>query len=220
MKVSQVTWLNDGIKSLVVATVLPNQGVIQIIKSITLSQLSLMFTQATEWDPATSTSATTVAFQIPFAFPVDITSMDENIGVTYNNDQFAVLAIPHSAVTTDVQNRIIHLTFSNVPFAVDSTQYTVFQDFLTSTTFSQNQTMGMVGSANADASTAAGVLSLSAINFNVQTSIAGLQGLNTVPTLVSNLDVNHGYPDYLLINADASMFNPRFVLTCSRSTVF
>lgn len=207
----KATWLNEGIKSLVVSTVLPNQGVLQLIKSITLNQLSLMFTEPTEWDPATSTTSTTAAFQLPFAFPVDIVAMDEDIGVSYNGDSFAVLSVPHGTVQTDVQDRLIHLTFSNVPFAVNGDKHSVFQDFLASTTLSETQTMGLSGLANTDASTAAGTISLTKIAFDVQTTIAGLQGLNTVPTIVTNLDVNHGYSDYLLINVDTSLLNPRFV---------
>jgi Protein of unknown function (DUF3712) len=187
-----------------------------MINSITMNQLTLMFTQATEWNPATSTNATTAAFSIPFAFPIDIVSMDETIGVSYNNDIFALLSIPHGPVTTDVGPRIIHLTFQDVPFATYTDKHTVFQEFLTSTTMSKNQTMGFLGAANVDASTAIGLLSLTNITFDVQTTIAGLQGLNSAPTVVSSLDVAHGYPDYLLINADTSLVNPRSV-TCFRS---
>lgn len=167
-----------------------------------------MFTEPTEWGPATSTTSTTAAFQLPFAFPVDITAMDETIGVGVNGDKFAVLTVPHGQVTTDVQDRIIHLTFNNVPFAVADDKHSEFQDFLTSTTLNKEQTMELSGLANTDASTAAGVITLTEIAFDVQTTIAGLQGLNTVPTIVTNLDVNHGYPDYLLINVDTSLLNP------------
>jgi hypothetical protein len=140
-----VTWLNEGIKSLVVSTVLPNQDVLQLIKSITLNQLSLMFTQPTEWDPATSTTSTTAAFQLPFACPVHIVAMDEEIGASYNGDNFVVLSVPHGTVQTGVQDWIIRLTFSNVPFAVYGDKHSVFQDFLASTTLSKTQVMGFLG---------------------------------------------------------------------------
>lgn len=51
---------------------------------------------------------------------------------------------------------------------------------------------------------------LTGIDFNVPTTIAGLQGLNTKPTVVSNLDVNHGFPDFLLIKVIATLTNPRY----------
>jgi len=43
----------------------------------------------------------------------------------------------------------------------------------------------------------------------VESDIAGLQGLNARRVTVSNLDVNHGYPDYLLINVNSALYNPR-----------
>lgn len=170
-----------------------------------------MFTEPTEWNPPTSTTSSTASFQLPFNFPLDITTMDEAIDVSYNGDAFAVLSIPHGAVETDVKERIVHLTFSNVPFAVYDGKHSVFQDFMTATTISKNQTMGLSGLANVDASTAAGVLSLTKVAFDVQTTVAGLQGLNAEPTVVSNLDMNHGYSDYLLINTETALFNPRSV---------
>jgi hypothetical protein len=136
------------------ATVLPNQGTLKLIKSIDLNQLTLMFTTGSSYDPSTSSNSTTVAFSLPFAFPVDITALENNITVGYDNLYFALLALPKAPSTTEVQTRVITLT------RLDST-------------------------------------------------IAGLEGLNAKPVSVSNLDVNHGYPSYLLITADTDLFNPR-----------
>jgi hypothetical protein len=204
-----VTWLNEGIKSLQIATVLPNQGPLNIIKSIDLNQLSLMFTDATAYDPSTSSSSTTAAFTLPFAFPVDITALEQNISVAYQGQSFAVLALPKAPSTTDVETRVITLTFSNVPFAVSNGQESVFDTFIAATTVGSTETLHLSGAANADASTAVGVLSLSGIEFAVDTSIKGLQGLNAKPVTVSNLDVNHGFPDFLQITVNTDLFNPR-----------
>jgi len=69
--------------------------------------------------------------------------------------------------------------------------------------------MVLSGIVNTDADTAVGLLSLTGIEFSVDSSIDGLQGLSSKPALVSSLDVNHGYPDYLLIKVNSSLFNPR-----------
>ncbi|KDQ57731.1 hypothetical protein JAAARDRAFT_69819 [Jaapia argillacea MUCL 33604] len=207
---SDVTWLNEGIKSLQVATFLPNQGPLSIIKSITLNQMELLFTSDTAYDPSSGSNSTDAAFQLPFAFPVDITALEQNITVGYDGQSFAELVIPKGPATTDVQQRIIHLTFNDIPFAVFGDKNDVFDQFVASTTVSQTQEMHLSGTANTDASTAVGLLSLSGIAFSVDTSLAGLQGLNTRTTVVESLDVYHGYPDYLLIKTTASLFNPRF----------
>lgn len=104
---------------------------------------------------------------------------------------------------------MIHLTFNNVPFSVFSDKYSVFDQFIAATTVGKTETLHLSGTANADAKTAVGVLSLTGIDFSVDSSINGLQGLNTKPVTVSNLDVNNGFPDYLLITVDGSLFNPR-----------
>ncbi|KAI8977823.1 hypothetical protein BD414DRAFT_466746 [Trametes punicea] len=203
-----VTWLNEAIKSLEVQTVLPNAGQINIIKSISLNELDLRFTQDTAFDPSTSSDDTTAAFQLPFNFPINIVALEQNITVGSGGQNFAELIVPKGPSTTDVEQRIIHLNFSNVPFAVLDGQDGAFEQFLATTATSKAAQMELSGTANTDAETAVGLLSLTDIAFQVTTSIAGLQGLSAKPALVSSLDVNHGFPDYLLIKANSSLFNP------------
>ncbi|KAI0049858.1 hypothetical protein FA95DRAFT_1604022 [Auriscalpium vulgare] len=205
---NSVTWLNEGIKSLIISAVLPSQGKLTIIKSINLNELDLQFTPDTAYGPSTSSNDTTAAFGLPFNFPVDIKALEQNISVSTGGQPFAELVVPKGPSTTDVQQRIIHLGFSGVPFAVFNNQHGAFQDFLASTATSENQALDLAGNANTDASTAVGLLSLTNIAFSVSTSIAGLQGLNSKPSIVTSLDVNHGFPDYLLIKVSASLFNP------------
>lgn len=194
-----------------VATVLPNQGKLNIIKSIQLNELELLFSVADAYDPPTSSDDATAAFTIPFAFPIDIVALEQNITAGFQGQDFAVLQIPKGPAMTDVEARIIHLTFSNTPFAVFGDKHTVFQQFLAATTVNANQSLSLAGSANTDASTAVGVLSLTDIEFDVETSITGLDGLDTKPAQVFDLDVNHGFTDFLLIKVTTQLFNPRWV---------
>ncbi|KAJ7928639.1 hypothetical protein B0H13DRAFT_1968281 [Mycena leptocephala] len=205
---SDVTWLNDGIKALQVAAVLPNQGPLQVIKSIDLNELKLMFTESTAYSPLTTSTSTDAAFALPFAFPLDITALEQTITVGFKGESIAQLALPKAAAKTDVDARIIHLTFANVPFAVFDGTHSNFDDFVAATTVGKTETLHLSGSANADAQTAVGLLSLTDISFSVDSDIAGLQGLDTKPVKVANLDVNHGFSDYLLIKVDSALFNP------------
>ncbi|KAF7321550.1 hypothetical protein MKEN_00676000 [Mycena kentingensis (nom. inval.)] len=205
---SNVIWLNEGIKALQVATVLPNRGKLDIIKSISLNQLKLMFTESTAYGPLASTTNTDAAFTLPFAFPIDITALEQTITVGYQGNSVAQLAIPKGPSKTDVDSRIIHLTFTDVPFAAVDGAHSRFDTFVADTTVNKEVTLKLSGSAKADAKTAVGVLGLTGIDFSVDSTIAGLQGLNTRPVTVANLDVNHGFPDYLLIKVDSSLFNP------------
>ena len=139
---------------------MPAQGPLQVIKSITLEQLELDFTPGTAFSPSTSSNAATAAFQIPFAFPIDIVALEQNITATSQGQSFAELVIPKGPSQTDVNTRIIHLTFSDVPFAVFGDKHSVFEQFLTQTTVSSSETFELSGSANTDASTAIGLLSV------------------------------------------------------------
>lgn len=186
-----------------VAVLLPAPQGLQVIKSITLQDLELNFTESTEWSPISGTKSTLAAFDLPFAFPIDVTGLQSNIAVNYEGNDVAVLPIGLTATTTDVASRIIHLAFNNVPFEVFGDQHSNFASFLESTTVNSEQSFSLIGAANTTTNIAIGEVVIQDIAFNVQTSIAGLQGLKARPTNISNLDVAHGFPDYLLINVDA-----------------
>ncbi|KAF9562634.1 hypothetical protein CPC08DRAFT_706528 [Agrocybe pediades] len=205
---SDVTWLNQGIQALQVATILPNQGPQNLIKSITLNELSLTFSQQAPFAPVTGSKSTDAAFTLPFGFPLDISALEQTITLGFKGNDFAQLAIPRSPASTDVQARIIHLGFSDIPFAVFDNGHSVFEDFVAATTVGTEQTLRLSGSASADAKTAVGTLSLTGINFSVDSTIAGLQGLNARPVTIADLDVNHGFPDFLLIKVNSALFNP------------
>lgn len=207
---SSVSWLNEGIKELSLQTTLPARGVLDVIKSIDLNELKLLFTDDTAFSPSTSTNDATAAFQLPFAFPIDITQVGQTITANFQGTDFATLNVPMGPSTTDVKNRILHLQFQNVPFAVHNGSHDTFEDFLKQTTASKSETFSLSGSADTKAQTAAGLLTISDIAFNnLGTTIAGLQNLNAKPAIVSHLDVNHGFPDFLLIKVQTTLFNPR-----------
>ena len=190
------------------ATVLPDQGPQNIIKSIALNDMDLRFTEATAYNPSTSSQSTSAAFTLPFNFPIDIKAINQTITLGYEGSDFAQLAIPRGPSSTDVQNRIIHLSFNNVPLSVFDDGHSTFERFLAATTTGKEETIRLVGTADADADTAVGMISLNGIAFSVESTIQGLQGLDTKPVVVTSLDVNHGFPDFLLIQTQTTLFNP------------
>ncbi|KAJ9479823.1 hypothetical protein PHBOTO_003303 [Pseudozyma hubeiensis] len=205
-----VTWLNDGIKSLAVQVSLPSQK-FTVIRTISINQISLFFTTQTAWNPPTSSNETQSQFFLPFAFPLDIQQVGGGFIANYQDQDMAVLNIPLSPSITDVTARILTLMFSNVPFSVYGNQHPRFSQFLADTTASTQVTFNLNGNANTKASTAVGLLSIDNIPFNVDTNLLGLQNLNARPAIVSNLDVFHGYPSYLQINVDTTLFNPSHI---------
>ncbi|PWZ00897.1 hypothetical protein BCV70DRAFT_84414 [Testicularia cyperi] len=205
-----VTWLNEGIKVLSVAVSLPSQQ-FTVIRTISINQISLFFSVANAWSPPTSSNNTQSEFFIPFAFPIDIQQVGGAFISRYNGVDNAVLDIPLSPSITDVTARILTLMFSNVPFDVYDNAHPVFSQFLADTTAQTQVTFNLHGTANTKANTAAGLLSIDNIPFDVDTNLLGLQNLNARPANVSNLDVYRGYPSYLQINVDTTLFNPSHI---------
>ncbi|CAO1639236.1 unnamed protein product [Sympodiomycopsis kandeliae] len=205
---ADVSWLNDGIKVLAIDVVLPSQA-FQVIRRISINQLSLFFTTSTAWNPPTSSDQTVANFYLPFAFPVDIKTTGGPFTARYNGQDAATLNIPlDSPGVTDVERRILTLSFNNVPFNSPSSSHSTFSQFLADTTAKNQVTFNLHGAATAKAQTGAGLVTISDIPFDIDTNLLGLQNLNAKPAVVSNLDVVHGYPTYLLITVNTALFNP------------
>ncbi|EST10168.1 Protein of unknown function DUF3712 [Kalmanozyma brasiliensis GHG001] len=205
-----VTWLNDGIKALNVEVSLPSQQ-FTVIRTISINQISLFFSVPSAYSPPTSSNDTQSQFFLPFAFPLDIQQVGGGFIAGYQGQDMAVLDIPLSPSITDVTARILTLMFSDVPFAVYGNQHPRFSQFLADTTAGTQVTFNLNGRANTKALTAAGLVTISDIPFDVDTNLLGLQNLNARPAIISNLDVFRGFPSYLQINVDAELFNPSHI---------
>lgn len=168
-----VSWLTEGIKTLRIGSVLPSRGVLDIIQAITINQMSMDFISGSAYAPISSSSDTTAKFDLPFGFALNIVSLEQTILVHYQNTQFAQLALGTIPARTDVADRIIHLAFENVPFAVADGQNAVFQQFLAQTTTADSISFGLSGDASSQAETAIGRLSISGIAFSVDSTLKG-----------------------------------------------
>lgn len=204
---TNVTWINNAIKTLSIPVTLPSVA-FNVIRGVTLNQLSLAFTPSSAWDPSTSSVNTTAPFYLPFSFPINITQVQGQFIANYNSHDAAVLNIPASHSNTDVSTRVLSLAFNNVPFQVYDDAHPVFSQFLSDATLKSQIDFGLHGTATTEADTAAGVVTISDVPFAVNTSILGLQGFNARPANVSDLDVVHGYSSYLQIDLNAHLFNP------------
>jgi hypothetical protein len=152
-----VQWLNDGIKVLKVQVSLPSQD-FQVIRLVSINQLSLFFTVPTAWAPMSDTTNTSANFFLPFGLPIDITQVAGPFIAKYQNTDMAVLNIPTSPTTTNVESRILYVTFQNVPFSVYDPAHTVFSQFVTDVTREEQVTFNLHGSATGTTVTGAGTL--------------------------------------------------------------
>lgn len=171
-----VSWLTEGVKTLRISSVLPSRGVLSIIQSIAINQMTMDFPAGSAYAPISSSSDTAVAFQLPFGFALDIVQLEQTIYANYQGSQFAQLALGTVPAQTDTAARIIHLSFSNIPFQVSSGQEGTFQQFLAQTTTTSSVTFGLSGNASSIANTSVGRLTISGIAFDVPSV---LKGINT-----------------------------------------
>lgn len=204
---SNVLWLNNGIKALSVLVSLPAQH-FEVLKTISLNSMALYFTIPTAWSPRTDSSNTSANFFLPFAMPVNITNVSGPFTLNYNKQDVGVLNIPTSPALTDVEQRMMTLMFKNVPLAVSNGQHDAFSNFVADFTKLAHVIVNLHGFATALTDTAAGDLTISNIPFNLNTTMLGLQNLNAKPANISNLDVAQGYPTYLIITVNTTLYNP------------
>ncbi|KAL9935874.1 hypothetical protein V8E36_005451 [Tilletia maclaganii] len=202
-----VTWLNNAIKSLRIPVNLPAQK-FDVISSITLNQFSLFFTEPTTWAPETDSSLITAGFFLPFAFPIDITSISGRFVDNYLNTDVGVLQLPTLPANTDVERRIISLAYNDIPLVVPGNAHSQFSQFVADATRQERINFRLNGQATANANTAAGPVTINNLNFDVGSSLAGVQNLNARPAIVADLDVTQGFPEYLLLSLTTTLFNP------------
>ena len=215
---SEVTWLNEGIKALNTKTKLPAMH-FNVIQAIKLKQLTLYFTEKNSaWAPITSTTNTEAPFSLPFQFPIDIQRAKGGFIDRYKGNDIAVLNVPWSPATTDVKARIMTIRFNNVPFSVYKSKHSEFSHFLADAMRQRNVTFALHGDADAKANTAAGLVTIRNIPFDVDTTLPGLQNLAARKVTVSDLDVYHGYKSYLLIKLNAYLYNPSVITILVKDT--
>ncbi|CAD6973942.1 unnamed protein product [Tilletia controversa] len=204
---ASVTWLNEAIKVLSIPVNLPAQN-FDVISGITLNQFSLFFTEPTTWAPETASSLITASFFLPFAFPIDITSVGGRFVDNYENTDVGVLNIPQTQTTTDVSARVLTLAYDGIPLVVPGNAHSQFSQFVADATRQNRVDFRLNGVASTTASTAAGPVTITDLNFDVASSLAGVQNLNARPAQVTNLDVTRGFPDYLLLSLTTVLYNP------------
>lgn len=215
---SEVSWLNEGIKALNTKTKLPAMH-FNVIQAIKLKQMTLDFTKKnSDWAPITSTTNTEAPFSLPFQFPIDIQRAKGDFIDRYKGNDIAVLNVPWSPATTDVKARIMTVRFNNVPFSVYKSKHAEFSHFLADTMRQRNVTFSLHGDADAKANTAAGLVTIRQIPFDVDTTLPGLQNLAARKVTVSDLDVYHGYKSYLLIKLNAYLYNPSVITILVKDT--
>ncbi|KAF9900680.1 hypothetical protein BX616_002526 [Lobosporangium transversale] len=209
--VNEVSWLSIGLKSMVLKVPLQTPTPLNIIKSITLGPMGMNWTNTDSYAPLANSPGVIAAFEMPFGFSLNVTQVQNNMTVVYNNKSMAILNAAEwgPAVTTkDASGTAINFALPPTPFAINADSHGDFDDFVNKLTVSSNQAFGVEGFAGTVAQTPIGEVRITGIPFKSDVSLSGLQGLKTEPTVINSLTVIGGLPQGLQIALNLTMGNP------------
>ncbi|GJJ75771.1 hypothetical protein EMPS_08129 [Entomortierella parvispora] len=209
--VNEVGWLSAGLKSMVLNVGLQAPGPLSIIKSISLGAMGMNWTNTDAYAPLANSPGVVAGFQMPFGFSINVTQVQNNMAVIYNNKTIANLNSAEwgPAVTTSGANgTAINFALPPTPFAILPDCHPDFDSFVNELTVGSSQAFGVSGTAGTVALTPVGEVRITGIPFTSDVSLAGLQGLKTQPTVINSLEVIGGLPTGLQIALNLTMVNP------------
>ncbi|KAJ1923184.1 hypothetical protein IWQ60_006039 [Tieghemiomyces parasiticus] len=202
-------WLNAALNNMALTVTLPGQPALDLIRSLTLTQLGIAFTPDTAYAPVSSSTGIEAGFEMPFGFPLEIIRMRQSVQVYLGETHLADMEIPWTDATTDVAAHTVNMAFSGVPMAVRPEAHGAFDQFVQTLTLEDAAAIGMRGAAAVVAKTAIGDLDLSGIQFRVDDiSLQGMNGFASVPMSITKMDVTGGTPEAMIIDIEVVLTNP------------
>lgn len=207
-----ITWLSEGLKSVVLHVALAADQPLKIINSVNMGYLDLAFNTDSPYSPSISAPAVTAGFSMPFGFSLNITEVTQNITLGLNNsgkfESFAVLNVPYVQSSSDQNAGKLQFAIPQTLIAGIPGEESIFNEYTYGLTSSGNYTFAVAGNATTKVNTSIGPLVLSGINFELPTELHGLEFLNSSATVIHAIDVTGGYSDYLTLNINVTMENP------------
>jgi len=165
-----VSWLTKPLAKLQLSTVMVGGKNLNIISSVKMDYMDMILTPETAYVPKTGGNCT-AGFNPPFAFPLDVHTISQQITLIDQGIDIATIDMPWGPATR--LGNEIKLSFSNVPMKVKSGGEANFNRFVTDLVVGKTKTFRLRGIANAVASTAIGDLPLSGIQFDHETTMNG-----------------------------------------------
>ncbi|KAF9434666.1 hypothetical protein BGZ76_007638 [Entomortierella beljakovae] len=209
--VNEVSWLSIGLKSMTLKVPLQAPAPLNIIKSIELGPMGMNWTNADAYAPLANSPGVIAAFEMPFGFTLNVTQVQNNMTVIYNNKNMANLNAAEwgPAVTTKgVNGTAINFALPPTPFAIEADAHGDFDSFVNKLTIGSSELFTVSGFAGTVAQTPIGEVRIIGIPFKSDVSLSGLQGLKTSPTVINSLTVIGGIPSGLQIALSLTMVNP------------
>ncbi|CAG8470506.1 8851_t:CDS:2 [Diversispora eburnea] len=202
-----ISWLVSAASKLSIDSILPPIKLEKIIPSVTIDDMSMNFTLDTAFNPISSSNEIEAEMKIPFGFTLTIQELSEDITLTYENKNIAKLPIPKGPAKMEGKTTII-TSYKKIPLQVFDDAHDAFESFVKDLTFAVSTKFGITGTSNALAKTPIGLIPLNGIPIDVQTSLKGLQGLQSAPVILGSPLIISADPKGVLIFLQVTMTNP------------
>ncbi|KAL1915516.1 uncharacterized protein VTP21DRAFT_6640 [Calcarisporiella thermophila] len=188
----KVDWLSAAFRTLKLNLVLPGAKGLQLLPAITIKQFALAFTKETAYSPLISSDNVEAELKSPFPITLNPKQTKGDFTIVNNGVDTAKLSLPFSPVQSDVKpgGGIIHIKIPQVNLPV--LDKGSFNGYLSDITHLATKQFGMKGTVDAVTGSGVGDLTLTGIEINVQSALAGLQGLKGKQPRVVGLDIDLG----------------------------
>ncbi|KAF9426865.1 hypothetical protein BGZ94_005885 [Podila epigama] len=211
--VNEVSWLSSGFKALALKVALQAPEPLNVIKGIELGAMGMNWTNTDEYAPMAKAPGVVAAFEMPFGFSLNLTQIQNNMTVIYNNKSMAALNAAEWGPALTTKNAAspgssIQFVLPPTPFAIHNDSHADFDDFVLQLTVGTTQPFTVAGVASTVALSPIGELHITGIPFKSDVALAGLQGLKAQPAVIHNLTVIGGMPAGLQIALNLTLFNP------------
>ncbi|KAF9544599.1 hypothetical protein EC957_011814 [Mortierella hygrophila] len=187
-----VSWLNTAVQSLLLNTALPPLQD-PPIAAVTINSMEMDFACATcVWAP-TAISSITADTKLPFAMDVPIAQLAQNVQILDDKSQVVgTLNTPYADAT--IAGSKVSTNTPPAPLTVADGSHDIYTAFVGALNLAPTYQLGLRGTADSILDLGAlGKVEVKGIPLDVKTSIAGLQGLQTIDFL----SVVQFYPNYL-----------------------
>ncbi|KAG0082242.1 hypothetical protein BGZ93_002499, partial [Podila epicladia] len=202
-----VSWLSSAFGSLTMNVSLPSIGKQDIITGITLKTMTLDFTGSDPYSPMTSSDNIEANYHIPFAFPLNIVQVAEDMNIQLpQGNNVANLKLPLGPAQT-ISPGVLKTAYSNQPLKVDDGHHETFNAFSKILTTGPGVSFFLAGTADTVAETAAGAVTIPGVQVNVQSTLIGMN-LNAGGAAITNISITGGTPQYLEIHQNVVLQNP------------
>ncbi|KAF9174632.1 hypothetical protein BGX21_006210 [Mortierella sp. AD011] len=208
--VNSVDWLSAAIKNLKLTVPLQSPEPLQLIKSLNLGALGLVFTPSTAYEPVTTSTGVLANYTLPdgFDFKIQFTQVANSFTLSRDNVPIANLNSSYNPSTSNMEAGTLTFDLTATPLIVPEESHEAFQEFNRDLTTGSDLPFDVVGKASVYANTSIGVVNLVNIPFNASTELSGLQSLaNPAPTITS-LQVASGTSTSLTMDITVVIVNP------------